>query len=207
MSDNKHNNWIVVLTSPKARIVRCLWVCRSLRYLFKKLIFLVIVAMFKQENFIAPLFDVIQIFDEIGTDKFYKRNMRISDVLKLVSKLTNIFYRFDESEHDFKERFSRILNMEDLEKLLELRRKVDIRQMKHYIINLKATIRDLAEGVCPILDDKEMKNLHGSRYFSSFLYATCDFCGCQIDSSVNKNTFRECPDCMNKCQDLVLISP
>ena len=193
---------IVDLNPPKARIVICFGFCRSLRYLLKKWIFLVIVAMFKQKNFIAPLDDVIQIFNEIGTDKFQKRNMRISDALKLVSKLTDVFYRFDESEHDFTKRFSDILNPKDLEKLLELRRNVDIRLMKQNIINLKVTIRDLAEGVCPILDDREMRNLHRSKYLIPLLYATCDYCVCQIDSSVNKNTWRECHDCKDKCQDL-----
>jgi hypothetical protein len=193
---------VLLKSPPRAKIVRFLGHNFPLEYLLKKLIFFVIVAMFKQENFIAPLLEVIQILDEIGTDEFRKRNMRMSHVLKIASKITEVFYHFDESEHDFKKRFSQILDAEALEKLLELRRKVDIRLMKFHVINLKVIIRDLAEDVCAILDDREMRNLRGSRYFGPFLYNACDFCGCQINPDVNQNTNRECSDCMGKCQEL-----
>ena len=187
---------------PSVKHVQFMGVQRSLRYLFNNLIWLVIIAMFKKENFIAPLIELTKIFNQVGYDEFYCRNMRISHVLKLASKLTEYFYRFNESEEEFKERFRNILNPGDLEKLLELRKKVDIRLIKCYVINLKVTIRDLAERVCKMLDDSEMEDLRGSKYFNPFLYETCDFCGCQIVPDVNECSFRECSKCKDKCWEL-----
>jgi hypothetical protein len=188
----------VLLEEPKVKPVRFLRITRSLRYLFKKLIFLVTFAMFKQESFIAPLLELAEIVNELGEDKFRMRNMRISHVLKLAYKLIHFYYNFNESEDDFKERFRQILNTDDLEKLLNLRRQVDSCMIKRRVISLKVFMRDIAEGVCPILDDREMRNLHRSKYFIPLLYATCDYCGCQIDSSVNNDTWRKCPDCKGK---------
>ena len=198
---------VLLNVPPRVKTVIFIGIKRSHRYLFNKLIILVTFAMFKQESFIAPLLELAKIVNELGDDEFRMRNMRISHVLKLAYKLMKLFYNFNESEHDFKERFRQILSTEDLEKLLNLRREVDICMIKCSVINLKVTIRDIAEEICPILDEIEITALKRSKYFIPLLYATCDYCGCQIDSSVNKNTLRECSDCMGKCQDLVMISP
>jgi hypothetical protein len=163
--------------------------------------------MFKQESFIAPLHELAEIVNELGEDEFRMRNMRISHVLKLAYKLIQFFYNFNESEDDFKERFTQILNTDDLEKLLNLRRQVDSCMIKRSVISLKVFIRDIAEDICPTLDEIEITALKRSKYFIPLLYATCDYCGCQIDSNVNDDTWRECPDCKGKYEDLLISAP
>jgi len=192
---------------PRVKNVRFLGIKRSRRYLFYKLIFLVTSAIFKQECFLAPLHELAEIVNELGEDEFRMRNMRISHVLKLAYKLIQFFYNFNESEDDFKERFTQILNTDDLKKLLNLRRQVDSCMIKRRVISLKVFIRDIAENICPTLDEIEITALKRSKYFIPLLYATCDYCGCQIDSNVNDDTWRECPDCKGKYEDFLISAP
>lgn len=198
---------VLLKVPPRVKNVRFLGIIRSSRYFFNKLILLVIFAMFKQESFIAPLSELAEIVNELGEVEFRMRNMRISHVLKLAYKLIHFFYNFNESEDDFKERFKQILNTDDLEKLLNLRRQVDSCMIKRRVISLKVFMRDIAEDICPTLDEIEITALKRSKYFIPLLYATCDYCGCQIDSSVNDDTWRECPDCKGKYEDFLISAP
>lgn len=163
---------------------------------------LVVKTILEENDFLYPLDNFFYIFCDLESPDHTQHKMLASYMLALAVQLTDTFYRPNESQDEFAERL-RNLHPETVQKLLELRTQVDLKRILMLIIDLKASFREKAEGIEEVFNVKSLEILKESKKFIPFLYATCDFCGREIEQEVNKDTWRECAACKGSTLQLI----